>query len=242
MDGRLASRRQQTAQRLRQLLDALESGDDAAFENGIDALAREREDALFARVARLTRELHDAVVELRVDERLTRIAGDEIPDARHRLDYVMQVTEKAAHRTLDLVEQARGVGKGIDTAAAHIAEAESVIADNHPDIANVAVLLHDVGDALRTQSAFLRSTLSELAQAQEYQDISGQIIKRVITLVCNVESALLELLRSAGGSGLQPAPSRPIQVKNGELAGPAVPGAAAASQQDADELLASLGF
>jgi chemotaxis protein CheZ len=240
--GPLASRRQLTAQRLRQLLDALESGDDAAFEAGIDALAREREDALFARVARLTRELHDAVVALRVDERLAQIAGDEFPDARHRLDYVMQVTEKAAHRTLDLVEQARGVTVGIDTAAAHVAEAEAVIADNHPDIGNVAVLLHDVGDALRTNSQFLRTTLSELAQAQEYQDISGQIIKRVITLVCSVESALLELLRSAGGQTLQAAPAQPIQAKAGELAGPAVPGAAAASQQDADELLASLGF
>ena len=238
----VASRRHQTALRLRQLLDALESGDDAAFERGIDALAREREDALFARVARLTRELHDAVVELRVDERLTRIAGDEIPDARHRLDYVMQVTEKAAHRTLDLVEQARGVTRAIDTAAEHLVEAENVISDNHPDIANVAVLLHDVGDALRGQSTFLRGTLSDLAQAQEYQDISGQIIKRVITLVCNVESALLELLRSAGGQSLQTTAPRPIQAKTGELAGPAVPGAAAASQQDADELLASLGF
>jgi chemotaxis protein CheZ len=242
MDGRLADRRRQTAQRLRQLLDALESGDDAAFECGIDALAREREDALFTRVARLTRELHNAVVELRVDERLARIAGDEIPDARHRLDYVMQVTEKAAHRTLDLVEQARGVAQGIDSAAVHIADAEGVIADNHPDIANVAVLLHGIGDGLRGHSRFLRSTLSELAQAQEYQDISGQIIKRVITLVCNVENALLELLRSAGGHALQTAPARPIQAKTGELAGPAVPGAAAASQQDADELLASLGF
>ncbi|MEC9362407.1 MAG: protein phosphatase CheZ [Sinimarinibacterium flocculans] len=243
MDGPIADRRRQTAARLRQLLDALESGDDAAFEQGIDALAREREDALFARVARLTRELHDAVVELRVDERLARIAGDEIPDARHRLDYVMQMTEQAAHRTLDLVEQARGVAVGIDAAAAHVAEAESVIADNHPDIGNVAVLLQGIGDDLRGRSDALRGTLSELAQAQEYQDISGQIIKRVIALVCNVETALLELLRSAGGGGaLQTAPAAPIQAKAGDLAGPAVPGAVAASQQDADELLASLGF
>lgn len=199
-------------------------------------------DPLFAQVARLTRELHDAVTQLRLDERLARIAGDEMPDARHRLDYVMQMTEKAAHRTLDLVEQARGVAHGIDAAARQIAEAERVIADNHPDIANVSVLLHGTGDELRAQSAFLRGTLSDLAQAQEYQDISGQIIKRVITLVCTVEASLLDLLRSADGSGLQIPASRPIQPTTGELAGPALPGAVAASQQDADELLAGLGF
>lgn len=238
-----ADQRARTAQRLRQLLTAFEAGDDAAFEEGMDALAREREDGLFVHVARLTRELHQAVVDMRLDERLAHIAGDEIPDARHRLDYVMQVTEKAAHRTLDLVDQAREVTAGIERAAAHLAETEAVLSETHPDVANVGVLMHGVHEDLVGEAAKLRSTLSELAQAQEYQDISGQIIKRVITLVRNVETALLELLRAAGG-GLQSVPPRPIQALSGELAGPAVPalGAVAASQQDADELLASLGF
>ncbi|MEQ1439312.1 protein phosphatase CheZ [Fontimonas sp. SYSU GA230001] len=234
--------RARTAQRLREVLAALEAGDDAAFEAGMDALAREREEGLFAHVARLTRELHQAVVEMRIDERLARIAGDEIPDARNRLDYVMQVTEKAAHRTLDLVEQARGIVGGIQTATGHLLEAEAVIADTHPDIANVGVLLHGAREAIGADIGRLRATLSELAQAQEYQDISGQIIKRVITLVRNMEAALLELLRAAGG-GLQSVPPRPKQPIAAELAGPAVPGVStAASQQDADELLASLGF
>lgn len=238
-----AEPRARTVQRLRELLTAFEAGDDAAFEAGMDALAREREDGLFVYVARLTRELHQAVAEMRLDERLAHLAGDEIPDARHRLDYVMQVTEKAAHRTLDLVDQAREVTAGIERAAAHLAETEAVLAETHPDVANVGVLMHDVHGELLGQAALLRRTLSDLAQAQEYQDISGQIIKRVITLVRNMETALLELLRAAGG-GLQSVPPRPIQALSGELAGPAVPalGTAAASQQDADELLASLGF
>ncbi|MFA5940084.1 MAG: protein phosphatase CheZ [Sinimarinibacterium sp.] len=234
--------RSRTARRLRELLTALEAGDDAAFEAGMDALAREREDGLFAHIARLTRELHQAVTEMRVDERLAHIAGDEIPDARNRLDYVMQVTEKAAHHTLDLVERARGITGGIQTASGHLAEAETVIAETHPDIANVCVLLREARETINRDVAGLRATLSELAQAQEYQDISGQIIKRVITLVRNMETALLELLRAAGG-GLQALPPRPKQSISTELAGPAVPGInAAASQQDADELLASLGF
>lgn len=242
----VADARSRTARRLREVLAALESGDDAAFEAGMDALAREREEGLFAHIARLTRELHQAVTEMRVDERLARIAGDEIPDARNRLDYVMQVTEKAAHHTLDLVEQARGIAGGIQTAAGHVQEAEAVIAETHPDIANVGVLLYEARGAIDRDLARLRATLSELAQAQEYQDISGQIIKRVITLVRNMETALLELLRAAGG-GLQSVPPRPKHSIAGsisvELAGPAVPGVnAAASQQDADELLASLGF
>lgn len=234
--------RVRTARRLREVLAALESGDDTAFEAGMDALAREREEGLFAHVARLTRELHQAVTEMRVDERLARIAGDDIPDARNRLDYVMQVTERAAHHTLDLVEQSRGITASIQVATGHLAEAETVIAETHPDIANVAVLLREARETVSRDVTRLRATLSELAQAQEYQDISGQIIKRVITLVRNMETALLELLRAAGG-GLQAVPPRPKQPISSELAGPAVPGVnAAASQQDADELLASLGF
>ncbi|MEW6167202.1 MAG: protein phosphatase CheZ [Pseudomonadota bacterium] len=240
--ARVGEQRARTVQRLRELLAALEAGDDETFDAGLDALVRARETGLFAYVARLTRELHEAVVEMRMDERLARLAGDEIPDARDRLDYVMQVTESAAHRTLDLVDEAREVAAGIDRAAAQLAETEAVLAEAHPDVASVGVLMHEVHGELTRCAAALRGTLSELAQAQAYQDISGQIIKRVITLVRNVETALLELLRAAG-SGLQSAPQRPIQPLSGELAGPALPGqAGAASQQDADELLASLGF
>jgi chemotaxis protein CheZ len=147
-----------------------------------------------ADVARLTRGLHEALAELQLDSRLT---------------YVADVTEQAAHRTLDLVEQARAqletIGKlGVDTAP-------------------------------------LRGTLNQLAVAQEYQDLSGQVIKRVVTLACGVESALLDLLRASGGSTapLQKTPAAPLSG----LHGPAVPGGPkATSQQDADALLASLGF
>ncbi len=231
-----ADRRALAAEQLRELLQAFESGDHARFDSGIETLTRERQETLFSQVARLTRELHDAVSQMRLDERLARIAGDDIPDARHRLDYVMQVTEKAAHRTLDLVEQARGVTAGILHAADRLDVAAEAVVGTGAELPVCAVRRD-----LRRHAGFLRDTLSELAQAQEYQDISGQIIKKVITLVRNVETALLELLRSAGG-GLQPAAARPIQPLSGELAGPAVPGTAAASQQDADELLANLGF
>jgi chemotaxis protein CheZ len=234
--------RAQLSARLRDLLDAIERDDDAAVDAGMVALVRSHDESLFAHVARLTRGLHQAVVDLRLDEQLATFAGDQIPDARSRLDYVMKVTETAAHRTLDLVDQARTVTDGMEQAVSHLGEAENVLSVAHPDVANVGVLIADVAATLRTHGAYLRQTLSELAQAQEYQDISGQIIRRVITLVRNVETALLELLRASGG-GLQSVPTRPIQALTGELPGPAVPGNdPSASQQDADELLASLGF
>ncbi|HEX4896514.1 MAG TPA: protein phosphatase CheZ [Solimonas sp.] len=220
-----AATRASLASELRALLANLESADDAAFASRFDQLVRSREEGLFAHVARLTRQLHSAVTELRLDQRLTDLAGAEIPDARSRLDYVMRMTEQAAHRTLDLVEAASNQSRQLAQLALR---ADPALAAE-----------------LAAANGRLRAHLSELAQAQEYQDLTGQIIKRVMTLVQGVESALLELLCAAGRQGLQTLPARPIAALPASgLAGPAVPGLStgAASQQDADELLASLGF
>lgn len=235
--------RRRLADALREAVRLWDAGKTIEFDRAFEALLLQREKGLYAHVSRLTRGLHQQVVEMHYDKHLAQLAGDEMPDARHRLDYIMQMTEKAAHRTLDLVDQARAVTESLTVAAAHLKDAESVLAETHPDTANVGVLIHDVRTGLEADAARLRSTLTDLAQAQEYQDISGQVIKRVITLVRNVETALLELLRLSGAP-LQSAPSVPLKPASAVLAGPAVEGLGprAASQQDADALLADLGF
>ncbi len=204
---------------LRMLLSAVESGDEAGVERGLAELLRVREEGLFVHLARLTRELHRALGELGLDSRLSDLAGSGIPDACGRLDYVMQVTEQAAHRTLDLVDSTRALAGNI------LGRATAM-----QDSAARQAILED--------TTTLRHQLTELAQAQEYQDIAGQTIKRVIGLVRSVEQALLDLLRAAGTrptmTGMPPPPPRGLQ-------GPALPGTGH-SQQDADELLASLGF
>jgi len=235
--------RRRLADALREALKLWDAGKAIEFDQRFEALMLQREKGLYAHVSRLTRGLHQQVVEMHYDKHLAQLAGDEMPDARHRLDYIMQMTEKAAHRTLDLVDQARSVTENLTVAAEHLQDAENVLAETHPDTANVGVLIHGVSASLQADAQRLRATLTDLAQAQEYQDISGQVIKRVITLVRNVETALLELLRLSGAP-LQSAPSVPIQPAAGVLAGPAIAGLGkpATSQQDADALLADLGF
>jgi len=208
-------------QDLRGIIGALEQRDDDDFEQRLGQLLRAREEGLFVHVAKLTRELHRALSDMRLDNRLAELAGSEIPDACGRLDYVVQVTERAAHRTLDLVEASRALATDIASCASGVTPAGA-------------------GQAIMLDAERLRGHLTELAQAQEYQDISGQIIRRVIDLVRNVENALLDLLRISG-SRAQPGAVR--AVVPGSLQGPAVPGTVSgASQHDADELLASLGF
>jgi len=191
-------------------------------------------DCLYAGVARLTRTLHEGLRELGMDSRLEKVAGSDIPDACSRLDHVVAMTESAAHRTLDLVEDGRAVADALHDVRQHLA----LPCELARGAAQPEVLLGS--EQMVEEAEFrLRAILTALSQAQEYQDLSGQLIRRVIVLVRNVESTLLELL-SAGG--FQSAPRLPIYREQAGLAGPAMPGAGAANQDDADRLLASLGF
>lgn len=193
-------------QKLAGLCAALDSGDDAQFESSLAQLMREREESLFVRVAQLTRKLHDAMTGLQLDGQLSQLAGADIPDARSRLDYIAKLGETAAHRTLDLVERCQ---KNVQSLASSGGPSEPLVE--------------------------LRANLSELAQAQEYQDLTGQVIQRVMRLVQNVEDALLQLLRAAGS----PQAAAPTPAPAGLLG----PGSkTASSQEDADALLSSLGF
>lgn len=254
--------------RTRELVSSLEAGDDAGFEARFAKLfgvifgvrpqllqtpAHVSTTAtanwgltpnLFVSVARLTRELHDAVRELRIDDRLASLAGNEIPDACSRLDYVIQVTEEAAHRTLDLVDQSRALTQQIETSVrdlGQVCERAQACAGSPYTLSNLMVSVDELGSQIVTANEQLRSKLSQLAQAQEYQDLAGQVIKRVTQLVRSVERALIDLLRA---SGTHPGNRAATEAPASGLHGPAIAGVtpAAVSQDDADSLLADLGF
>lgn len=191
-----------------------------------------------AGIARLGRELHAALAELQLDGRLAEMAGSQLPDACSRLDYVLKVTEQAAHRTLDLVDDSRLLADGIVRAAADLADARIRAlryASSPVAIEGLADSLLRVSATLANDSGLLRENLTHLAQAQEYQDLAGQTIKRVIGVVRNIERALADLLDAAG----TPLLVMPAEAPGG-LQGPAISADKGASQTDADELLANL--
>ena len=226
---------------LREIMAALEVEDDRLFEQKLGQLIRRREEGLFVNLARITRELHTAVLDMHFDAQLAQFTSDGIPDACLRLDYVVQLTEQAAHRTLDLVDKSRLLTRRIGAAGEQLGSARTQMLqciESPTEVDNIAVDLADVETSIKTCAHELGENLSALAQAQEYQDLTGQVIKRVTTLVRDVEAALIALLRATGASTPAAAPAAAVGLQ-----GPAVPGAVAAtSQQDADALLASLGF
>ena len=231
--------------RLRELLSALEADDEALFEARLTQLMRLREEGLFVNLAKLTRELHQAVKELNFDDRLQQLAGSEIPDACLRLDYVVKLGEDAANRTLDVCDDSRVLLdrlNGCVVSLDDIRERLPMVTQQPFRGLTVANDIDQVEQTMRDIGSGLRGHFSTIAQAQEYQDLSGQVIRRVIALVHNIEGAQIKLLR-ATHDGQRPA-AVAATAASGELAGPAVPGLSSGgqSQQDADALLAELGF
>ncbi len=201
-------RHDELLQLLHAAIEAHGQGDSDDVSETVEALVEWRSRSLHTVLSRIARELSDSISAVsslaQHDPHLTQ----DLPDARSRLGYVVEMTERAAHRTLDCVENCR----------------------RRIDALNALALPPECAPIIDA----MRADLAETALAQEYQDLSGQIIRRVIGIVQRVESALAEL-------GAQVAHPR---ASDDGLAGPVVPqlDTSAVSQDDADALLAGLGL
>jgi chemotaxis protein CheZ len=228
------------------LTDALAAGDEALFHAELDTLVQRREVELFGELRKLTTDLQSALERFRIDSRLVALAEKEVPDARHRLDHVLKLTDEAAHRTMDLVEQSGPLADRTAKQAADIVESwrrfrtRDIKVD---EFQRLVLSMDEFLEAARKDMETVRGNLAEVLLAQGYQDLSGQIIRGVMKLVGELESALVELVRlSKTGSG---ATKRVVEDTRRGF-GPVVPGIntgpAVSGQQDVDSLLAGLGM
>ena len=220
----------------RRLVAAIEAGDSKHADDLIKALHDGRFDALYQEIGKLTRDVHDTFAKLAGDQRLVSLAQQQMPDARVRLRYVVEKTEQAAHRTLTAVEHMLPMADNMVLQAAALRLA---IVTERDDL---QVQTLGFLDLVESDGRELRSSLSEVLMAQEYQDLTGQVIKRTISLVGQVEEKLVELVSACG------------VVASGRTTTLAAPGATSfgpavreddnvvSRQADVDELLANLGF
>lgn len=249
-------RRAQQLALARQLVERLESG---AFEEA-DALIRQLrlpyEQQLFEELGKLTRELHEALNSFRGDARLVELTRDHIPDAKERLNYVVSMTEQASHRTLNALDEAMPIADAIHQGATRLREQWTRFRNRELTVEQFRALAHELESFLDSNiqgTQRLKSLMSEILMAQDYQDLTGQIIGRVIRLVQELESNLVDLVRLSSGRMDLPRAARPSEEESDALSalrgrGPVVPNtqdAAAdvvSSQDDVDALLSSLGF
>ncbi len=231
--------------RTHDLLACMEKGDEAGAREVLDELANIRETTLYQEVGKLTRELHDAISAFGMDDRISSMAEHDIPDARERLKYVISKTDDAANRTLNAVEESLPLCEAMEKEATELQQKWDKFIKKEMNADEFRALARQVEQFLKEQTSTaetVRGNLNDVLMAQDFQDLTGQIIKRVITLVAEVENNLVNLVKLAG----LPERESKIEKKMEKLEGPIIPGVdsgdVVSGQDEVDDLLSSLGF
>jgi len=226
----------------------LESGQQAAADAVIAEIQNPINSELFAEIGKLTRQLHDSLTNFQLDSRLNDLATADIPDAKERLNYVITRTEEAANKTMDAVEAIFPV---VDTIAEQVATVNpswTKLMNNELDLKEFKSLCIDIDTLLKNtgkETQHIHRLMTDVLMAQDFQDLTGQVIRKVIDLVREVEDSLINMLTAFGISAEAVQSSGP-KVGDNLVEGPIVNTAnrddVVEDQDDVDDLLSSLGF
>ncbi len=243
-----AQNRDDVLAKARDLVAFLEQGNEEHAGRLIDDLTGIRESDLFVEMGHITRKLHEALTSFQHDSKLADIASHGIPDARDRLDFVISKTEEAAHKTINAVENAMPLAAGLKE------QSNALQSDwerfRHRDMApgefrDLTKQMDAFLGRVCADSAAINEQLSTVLMAQDYQDLTGQVISRVMELVREVEENLVDTVK-ARGLPAEDAPPPKQPSDSGQGFGPAVSvgeqSGAVQNQDDVDDLLSSLGF
>lgn len=238
-----------------ELVQCLQAGDMDGAIAILQQVNLAREQTLYQEVGRLTRALHNALkdfhLEIGLDGRLdVNNELSEMVDARSRLNYVIEMTEEAANTTMDNVDSASPRVQRLIERCDQVQEiwAKERAGADDEEYNAVSRLL----DMISSESKHVQQHLQNILLAQGFQDLSGQVIRRVINLVRDVEESLIRLVKLASEveqvAGIQSVILTEANQKETSVSeeGPYVKGVSRGDvvndQDDVDELLSSLGF
>jgi chemotaxis protein CheZ len=156
----------------RELLQALESGQYDQASKTLDGIVAARDENLLEQVEEIAQNLHDTLESFGADSRILQHTKHGLPDATERLEYVIQTTEEASNKTLSAAENT----------VALLETMESKASDNE----------------MKEWIAQAQAQVTEIMMAQSFQDLTGQVLNRVIMLVTSLEQSLVELIEKSG--------------------------------------------
>lgn len=204
-------------------------------------------DEVLSRIGHMTRALHENLRGLGLDKLIEKAASD-IPDARDRLDYVARLSEQAAKRVLDATDTANPLQDGIDSSAAELGREWQALLDAPAGYAAQgsdqqwrALAAKTIAslEASRKAAAATKGHLMDIMMAQDFQDLTGQVIGRITGIAQNLEKQLVQVLIDFAPSEIK------RELDSGLLNGPQIDPTApevVADQGQVDDLLDSLGF
>jgi chemotaxis protein CheZ len=192
------------------------------------------------KIGHMTRSLHESLRELGVDKNLEK-AASAIPDARDRLAYIASMTQQAAERVLNATEAAQPVVEKIEGEAKYLSGEWQKLFNQQLDaeqFKQLATRTHAYLVEVPKQTKATSAYLTEIMMAQDFQDLTGQVIKKITEVTQQMEQQLVMLL-------VENAPPS-VKIDSGLLNGPVINAQGrtdvVTSQAQVDDLLESLGF
>jgi chemotaxis protein CheZ len=200
---------------------------------------------MYHRLGAITRQLHDALHELGYAPVL-KDTVEELPDARSRLEYIARLTGQAAEKVLNRVDEAKAEQDAVRQHSRQLVETIRGV----PGLKWAMPELVEWSEKIQQSTERTDAHLTEIMMAQDFHDLTGQVIKKVVALAATIEGQLLQLLLEAAPHALhadgEGKPRQPAPSSREALAGPVVNPEGrtdvVTSQQDVDDLLSSLGF
>jgi len=210
--------------------------------------ADEQEKNMYERLGGIVRVMHDSLRELGYDKALTE-ASSQIVDAQDRLEYVASLTEQAANKVLNTLDEGMPAQDVLSKQAKDMDNRWAELFAGKLSIDQFKTLAGDsrqfaqlVSEATEAEKA----RLLEIMMAQDFQDITGQLIKKVVMITKTIENELTQLLRDSAPADVKEKLAQKQAVQEQEqpvqlMSGPSAP-TVAMDQDSVDDLLADLGF
>lgn len=227
---------------LQALFDSVSAQVEAAAEPAAGGEEPAGAQTVYNRIGHLARNLHDSLRELGYDKSLEE-AARQIPDARERLNYVVKMTEQAASRVLNATDIARPAQDELDAVIKALGARWERMFANQLSVDEFKQLAADTRGffaAAPAKIALTNAQLTEIIMAQDFQDLTGQVIKRIVETVQNFEAQLLQILIETMPEERKAA--APEGLMNGPVVNAAGRSDVVTSQAQVDDLLESLGF
>ncbi|TSE31459.1 Chemotaxis phosphatase, CheZ [Tepidimonas thermarum] len=200
---------------------------------------------IYQRLGEITRELHEALKALGYMPALKDAVG-ELPDARSRLEYIARLTGEAAEKVLNRVDEAKAEQQVVIDSSRQLVETIGAV----PGLKWAMPELLEWSHKIQTAAERTDHHLTEIMMAQDFHDLTGQVIKKVVALAGTLEQQLVQLLIETAPPGsmepVAPTEHPSPNERRSELSGPVVNpegrSDVVTNQQQVDDLLASLGF
>ncbi len=204
--------------------------------------AEAEQEKVINQVGHIARKLHDTLRELGLLKEIEK-AASTIPDARDRLNYVATLTQQAAERVLNATEAAQPVVDKLGVESHRLASQWDMLFEKKLDVQQFKELVtktHAFLHEMPKQTKMTNAYLTEIMMAQDFQDLTGQVIKKIIQVTQEMEQQLLALLLENAPAAVK------AEIHSGLLNGPVINASGrndvVTSQDQVDDLLESLGF